>query len=61
MAITDSLPYQGYLSQYPGGKAGVLSCVGGTCAKAPQVPNPQTNPGHCLLRYVITTRDLRSP
>ncbi len=25
------------------------------------VLNPQTTPGHCLLRYVIPTRDLRSP
>ncbi len=35
--------------------------VGDTCAKAPQVPNAQTTLGHCLLRYVIPTRDLRSP
>ncbi len=25
------------------------------------MPNPQTTPGHCLLRYEISTRDLRSP
>ncbi len=29
--------------------------------EAPQVPNPQTTPGHCLLRHVISRRGLRSP
>ncbi len=27
----------------------------------PEVPNPQTTPGHCLLRNEISTRDFRSP
>jgi len=26
-----------------------------------RVPNPQATPGHCLLRYLIPTRDLLSP